>query len=124
MVIAVDTSIWADYFSGALPHVRELMVTGQIVQSPTVTGELAMGNLRNRARTIAALQALDPLALPSDDAVHDFVNVHALFGTGIGWSDAQILASVVLGGDCYLWTRDKRLCAQSERLGVAYDVLD
>lgn len=123
-MIAIDTSVWADFFRGTLPHVHDLMVSGQLVHPPTVTGELSMGNLRDRKRTIAALQSLAPLTLPSDDWVLDFVNDNALFGTGIGWSDAQILASVVLAGDCYLWTRDKRLADQSNRLGVAYRVPD
>ena len=123
-MIAIDTSVWADFFRGALPHVRDLMITGQIVQPPTVTGELAMGNLRDRDRTIALLQEIDPLALPVDQIVLDFVRDHALFGTGIGWSDAQILASVMIDGRCRLWTRDKRLASHAERLGCAYRVPD
>ena len=119
-MIAIDTSVWAEFFRGSQLHVRDLMVTGRIIQSPTVTGELSMGNLRNRDRTIKDLQLLEPLPLPSDDLLLDFVNDHALYGTGIGWSDAQILASVALHGRCLLWTRDKRLVVQAQRLGCAY----
>ncbi len=119
-MIAVDTSVWADFFRGTAPHVGQLMLTAQIVHSPVVTGELAMGNLRDRDRTIAMLQQLDHLLLPSDASVLNFVRDNELFGTGISLSDAQILASVVIDGSCRLWTRDKRLKAQAGRLGCDY----
>lgn len=121
-MIAVDTSVWADFFRGALPLVKDLLLAGHIVHPPTVTGELAMGNLRDRNRTIAFLQQMEPLTLPTDQAVLDFVDENDLYGTGIGWGDAQILCSVAHAGRCRLWTRDKRLHDQAVRLGVAYIV--
>ena len=43
-----------------------------------------------------------------------------LWGKGIGYVDTHLLASLRLAGDARLWTLDKRLHAQAERLGVAY----
>lgn len=79
-----------------------------------------MGNLRDRDRTILFLQQLAPLTQPADQFVLDFVRDHDLFGTGVGWGDAQILCSVMEARSCSLWTRDKRLAVQADRLGCAY----
>ena len=121
-MIAIDTSVWIDFFRGALPLVKDLLLVGHIVHPPTVTGELAMGNLRERSRTIAFLQQLEPLALPADQAVLNFVCDNDLYGTGIGWGDAQIVSAVAHAGRCRLWTRDKRLHDQALRLGLAYTI--
>jgi hypothetical protein len=43
-------------------------------------------------------------------------------GCGIGWVDAQLLASVALGGTQGLWTRDARLQRAAEDLGMAAQV--
>jgi hypothetical protein len=42
-----------------------------------------------------------------------------LFGSGIGYVDAHMLASVLLKPDVRLWTRDRRLHAVAVRLLVA-----
>ena len=49
-----------------------------------------------------------------------FVEHHKLFGVGIGYVDAQLLASARLTDDAELWTRDRRLHAVADRLGLAY----
>jgi predicted nucleic acid-binding protein len=46
-----------------------------------------------------------------------------LFGFGIGYVDAHLLASVRLTHGALLWTRDKRLAAAAERLSVAAKVV-
>ena len=51
-----------------------------------------------------------------------FIERHALFGTGIGYVDAHLLMSTFLTPEATLWTRDKRLRAVAERLGVAADI--
>jgi len=42
-----------------------------------------------------------------------------LFGLGIGYGDAQVLAATLLTAGAALWTRDKRLAAVAARLGLA-----
>lgn len=44
----------------------------------------------------------------------------ALRGTGIGYVDAHLLASVRLLPGASLWTHDRRLAAQADRLGQLY----
>jgi hypothetical protein len=46
-----------------------------------------------------------------------------LFGLGIGYIDAHLLASVLLTPGALLWTRDKRLLAASAQLGVAANTI-
>jgi len=48
------------------------------------------------------------------------IDRHGLWGTGIGYTDAHLLASALLTPGGRLWTRDKRLHDQAERLSVAF----
>lgn len=50
------------------------------------------------------------------------IEAEKLYGTGIGYIDAHLLASVRLTPGTQLWTRDKRLRAHAERLGVAAEL--
>ena len=50
----------------------------------------------------------------------DLIERESFWSTGIGYTDAHILASALLTLGGKLWTRDKRLQAQAERVGVAY----
>jgi hypothetical protein len=49
----------------------------------------------------------------------EFVARHGLYGRGIGWVDAHLLAATRLTDDCRLWTRDKNLAAVAAELGLA-----
>jgi predicted nucleic acid-binding protein len=42
-----------------------------------------------------------------------------LFGLGIGWIDAHLLASAQLTPSTLLWTRDRRLRRAAETIGLA-----
>jgi predicted nucleic acid-binding protein len=48
-----------------------------------------------------------------------FIDQKGLFGLGIGYIDAHLLAAAMLTPGSLLWTRDKRLRAASARLGIA-----
>ena len=48
-----------------------------------------------------------------------FIEQNGLAGQGIGHVDVHLLAAVRLGDGTILWTRDKRLRAIAERLGLA-----
>jgi hypothetical protein len=57
--------------------------------------------------------------LATDAETLQMVEARRLWGRGIGWNDAKILASVVIGG-CLLWTRDRRLDEIAKEVGVAW----
>jgi hypothetical protein len=58
-------------------------------------------------------------AIPHDDVV-EFVRDPRLNGRGIGWIDAHLLASTLVGR-LKLWTTDPRLAGIARELRVAYD---
>jgi hypothetical protein len=48
-----------------------------------------------------------------------FIGDHRLFGRGIGYVDAHLLAAVRLSAGAALWTYDKRLHGVAEQLGIS-----
>lgn len=118
-MILVDTTVWIDHLRLNDEKLVRLLGDGQVMAHPFVTGELALGNLRNRATILGALQDLPQAVVATDDEVLRFIEQNALFGIGIGYIDAHLLASVRLSPGATLWTRDKRLLAASIRLGLA-----
>ncbi len=119
-MILIDTSVWADHFRRAEPLIGQLLSAGQVRHHPLVTAELGMGNLRDWRRTITLLGRLPQALQLTQDAMLDFVETAGLAGTGIGAIDAHLLGSAVASG-ARLWTRDRRLHLQAQRLSVAYD---
>jgi hypothetical protein len=72
-----------------------------------------------REMILAALSDLLRAELAIDPEVLGFVDREALFGRGIGYVDAHLLASVRLTAGAQLWTRDTRLRDVAEELGLA-----
>lgn len=117
-MILVDTSIWVDHFRGTDPHLATLMTTGLAVLHPMVLGELVMGNLPCRASTLRELSEL-PSALPAQHSeVLVLVEDQRLFGNGLGFVDAHLLAAAKLDGRLTIWSRDRRLTTAARRLNV------
>jgi predicted nucleic acid-binding protein len=96
-----------------------LLDRGNVLCHPFVAGELAMGNLSNRDTVLKDLQELSKPVVGEHEEVLRFVQQHRLFGTGIGYIDAHLLVATQLTPDAWLWTRDKRLLAVAEKLGLA-----
>lgn len=92
--------------------------SGQILVHSFVTGKLALGSLKNRDTILAALQNLPQAEVAAHSEVMDFISCRELFGPGIGYIDAHLLASVRLTPGTTLWTRDKPLLAVASRLGI------
>lgn len=116
-MILADTSIWAEFFRQRRPAFAQALEQGVIILHPVVIGELAMGNLPRRAETLHLLQAMPRAAMASFAECLEMVQREHLFGMGIGWSDAQILASVRLA-DVQLWTLDKPLRKAALHLAI------
>jgi predicted nucleic acid-binding protein len=108
-VILVDTSIWVDHLRVGDKLLAALLGQGQVLAHAFVTGELALGNLRQRDLVVATMQDLPQAPLATDQEVLHFIDRNALSGRGIGYVDAHLLASVRLMAGATLWTRDKRL---------------
>lgn len=119
-MILADTSVWIEHFRKSLPHLPDLLRSGNLRMHPCVLGELALGSIPDRAQLLAFLSVLPQATKPSDAALLEFIGTCTLFGNGIGYVDALLLKSCLDGGDV-LWTRDRRLSEQADRLGIAYE---
>jgi predicted nucleic acid-binding protein len=118
-VILVDTSIWIEHLRSASAILTELLVDGEVLGHPFVLGELALGNLRQRDEIMLALRRLPQAVSTSHREVLQFVDREALFGRGIGYVDAHLLAAARLTVGAKLWTRDRRLQAVAVQLDLA-----
>jgi predicted nucleic acid-binding protein len=119
-VILVDTSVWVDHLRVSDKVLVVLLDTGMVLAHPFVIGELALGNLRQREIVLSALADLPRASVATDAEVVHFIERHALFGRGIGYIDAHLLAGAQLTAGAELWTNDKRLHGVAVSLGLAF----
>jgi len=117
-MILVDSSVWVDHLRRGDTVLEALLNTEQVLAHPFVIGELALGNLRKREVLLHYLQNLPQAIIASDEEVFGFIERYKLFGLGIGYIDAHLLASTRLSA-ARLWTRDKRLHQAALKLGLA-----
>jgi predicted nucleic acid-binding protein len=117
-VILVDTSVWVEHLRRGLPRLAVLLQEWKVLIHPWVIGELACGNLRNRAEVLELLQGLPAALVASDQEVLLLIERDQLMGRRIGYVDAHLLASAKLS-HCQLWTQDRRLAALAQEGGLA-----
>ncbi len=120
-MILIDTSVWVDHFRRGDLALSDLLTRSQVLTHPFVIGELALGSFRQRDTVLDALRDLPQAVVAGDGEVHAFIDRHTLFGIGIGYVDAHLLASTLLTSGARLWTRNKRLRDAAARLGTAAD---
>lgn len=117
-MILVDTSVWIDHLRDGSSRLEDLLVDGMVLSHPFVIGELACGNLAKRGEILSLLAALPRAGMADNDEVLHLLESKRLYGRGLGWVDAHLLASALLN-ECGLWTFDKSLGATAVELGVA-----
>ncbi len=117
-MILVDTSIWIDHLRVGNPKLAALLQAGQVLTHPCVIGELALGQLSHRREILGLLHNLPHAQTATDDEVLSMVEIRHLFGLGIGYIDAHLLAATLLITGARVWTRDKRLAAVAAQLGL------
>ena len=117
-LILADTSVWVDNLRRPSFTLESLSDQERLVMHPLVIGELSMGNLRDRPNFLRRLREIDQAPIAREREVTRMVEDHRLFGRGIGWIDAHLLASVLLG-DILLWSRDRRLLSAADAFGRA-----
>jgi predicted nucleic acid-binding protein len=118
-VILVDTSVWIDHLRAGNKILLRLLENEQVGTHPFIVGELALGNLRRRKQVLGELRRLPRITVADDAEVLHFIEQAALFGRGIGYIDAHLLAAVRLTPGTQLWTRDRRLHAVADELRLA-----
>ncbi len=118
-MIIVDSSIWIDHFRSGDAELTDLLGREQVLIHPFVVGELALGNFRKRTIVLELLFDLPKAIAASDDEALEFIENNKLYGLGIGYVDAHLLASAFLSAS-RLWTRDKKLNEAAKKLSCAY----
>jgi predicted nucleic acid-binding protein len=119
--VLVDTSVWIDHFHRTDTHLQTYLKAGQVWMHSVVIGELAAGNLKQRAdilRHLGKLKRAEEIDL--DEGLH-LLDSHCLAGRGLSWSDVQLLAAARIGS-LTLWTRDRALGTAAAALDLTHPV--
>jgi predicted nucleic acid-binding protein len=118
--VLVDTTVWIDHLRRGNARLASLLESGEVESHPFVIGELACGSLKYREEILSLMDSL-PKAIEADHhEVLTLVESRGLVGSGLGWIDAHLLASALLGRTT-LWTLDRRLAEQARKLEVLFD---
>lgn len=97
---------------------RKHLNQGRIAIHPLIIAELALGSLRERAKTLALLDLLPQVRVAQMSEVRLMIEARHLYSLGIGLTDAHLIASVFISSSTFLWTKDKRLRKAAEALGI------
>ena len=123
MIVLVDTSVWIRFLSNRAPFAAELdtlLSRDEVSGHEFVYGELLIGDKGGRMRLLADYEQMHqaPVVLHSD--VVTFVRDRQLHGRGIGWIDAHLLASALVGR-LKLWTIDPALATLAKEMRISYE---
>lgn len=118
-MILVDTSVWIDHLNKTDPVFTLLLEAERVLLHPFVVGEIALGTVRHRVRLFQTLNEFPRAEVATDDEVLRLIERHSLFGKGIGYVDAHLLAACAIVAGTSLLTRDRRLFDIAAELGFA-----
>jgi predicted nucleic acid-binding protein len=121
-MVLVDTSVWIRSLAGRQPFraaVDQLLRDESVLAHDLVFGELLIGDAGGRTVALTYYGRFSyATAIPHADVV-TFVRERRLFGRGIGWIDAHLLASSLVSG-ARLYTADSHLALVADELDIAY----
>jgi len=123
MIVLVDTSVWIRFLSNRAPYAAELdglLSRDEVSGHDFVYGELLIGDRGGRGLLLANYEQMHQAPLVPHRELVAFVRERRLHGRGVGWIDAHLLASALVGR-LKLWTVDPRLAALAKELGISYD---
>ena len=123
MIVLVDTSVWISFLSNRAPYgteLDELLSRDEVSGHDFVYGELLIGDRGGRKHLLANYEQMHQAPMVSHAEVVEFVRGRRLHGRGVGWIDAHLLASALVGR-LKLWTTDPRLAVLAKELGIGYD---
>src|ERR1700743_1131923 len=95
-----------------------LIENDQLCIHPFVIAELACGFLPDRQQTLLELDKLPALPAIRTADVRYMLETRGLFSQGIGFIDAQLIASCIAAHGTQIWTSDKPLGKVAESLGL------
>ena len=119
-MVLVDTSVWVAHLRQGHSHLQHLLIQGRVLCAPFVIGELACGNMANRAEILALLAALPKAEEAAHEEALQFIDLNRLAGKGLGYIDVHLLAATAISR-ARLWTLDKVLAKEAARLALIYE---
>jgi predicted nucleic acid-binding protein len=122
-MVLVDTSVWIRFLSGRSPYalaLDDLLHRGEVSGHDFVYGELLIGDKGGRKALLADFELMHQAPLVPHRDVVAFVRQRRLHGRGVGWVDAHLLASALVGR-LTVWTADPRLAVVARELGISHD---
>ena len=114
-MVLVDTSVWIGFLREGDSLLSDLLNEGEVSTHPFVIGELRLGNISKRKNFLELIESLPQCRQASNEEVIHLIESNKLYGKGIGFADAHILASSFISRSP-LWTLDKRLDGISRKL--------
>lgn len=123
MNVLVDTSVWIRFLSNRAPYAAEvdsLLSRDEVSGHDFVYGELLIGDKGGRSQLLTDYEQMYQAPVVPHSDVVAFVRDRRLHGRGIGWIDAHLLASALVGR-LRLWTTDPALAMLAEELGINYE---
>jgi predicted nucleic acid-binding protein len=121
-MIAVDTSVWIDFFRGRQPvteKLTELLDRDEVVLPIPVRIEILSGARSSERSRLGRLLSALPVLYPSDASwkrVETWVTTGAARGYRFGFSDL-LIAAVAADNGCSLWSLDNDF-SRMARIGI------
>ena len=123
MIVLVDTSVWIRFLSNRAPYAGELdslLSRDEVSGHDFVYGELLIGDKGGRRQLLTGYEQMHQAAVVPHSDVVAFVRDRRLYGRGIGWIDAHLLASALVSR-LKLWALDPALATLAKELGINYE---
>ena len=118
-MVLVDTSVWVWHLRDGNTELASLLNDGRVLCHPLIVGELACGNLKDRAVILSFLQLLPMSVEAEHEEVSSFIENNRLMGKDMGYVDVHLIASAILTG-VPIWTLDKKLAQAADSLHIKY----
>jgi predicted nucleic acid-binding protein len=119
-LVIADSSIWMDHINKGDSELVALMKQRRVRLHPMIIAEIALGSIKQRAIMLEELNAFPQVDSATHSEVMAMIEWMELFGKGVGYVDAHLLAATRQLRSGTLWTRDKKLKAQAMRLSIAH----
>ncbi len=122
MIVLVDTSVWIRFLSNRTPDAAELdrlLSRDEVSGHEFVYGELLIGDVGGRTQLLNDYEQIHQAPVVPHGDVVAFAQARRLHGRGVGWIDAHLLASALVGR-LKLWTTDAQLAVIAAELGIGY----
>lgn len=123
-MVLVDTSVWIRFSAGRAPFAAgldALLDRDEVLAHDLVEGELRIGDRGGRRRLLTDYARMLRAPTVAHAEVMELVRSRKFGGRGIGWIDAQLLASALVAS-ATLWTADARLAAIAHDLDIDHAV--